>query len=130
MKPLVGIIMGSSSDWETMRAAAEALDKFGVPYEDALRLYRKAATLPGLRVVGIDVHIGSQIVELAPFVSAHGIVQPAFSPTSGITILGGLYVMVRGLDNIGTGLKGSTWEPRWRRLSGERDKKDSIRAAA
>src|SRR3954466_3401709 len=33
MKPLVGIIMGSTSDWETMRAAAEALDKLGVPYE-------------------------------------------------------------------------------------------------
>ena len=33
MKPLVGIIMGSSSDWETMRAAAEALDKLGDPYE-------------------------------------------------------------------------------------------------
>jgi 5-(carboxyamino)imidazole ribonucleotide mutase len=33
MKPLVGIIMGSSSDWETMRAAAEALDKLAVPYE-------------------------------------------------------------------------------------------------
>jgi len=33
MKPLVGIIMGSSSDWETMRAAAEALDRLGVPYE-------------------------------------------------------------------------------------------------
>ena len=33
MKPLVGIIMGSSSDWETMRAAAEALDKLLVPYE-------------------------------------------------------------------------------------------------
>jgi 5-(carboxyamino)imidazole ribonucleotide mutase len=33
MKPLVGIIMGSSSDWETMRAASEALDKLGIPYE-------------------------------------------------------------------------------------------------
>jgi 5-(carboxyamino)imidazole ribonucleotide mutase len=33
MKPLVGIIMGSTSDWETMRAAAETLDKLGVPYE-------------------------------------------------------------------------------------------------
>src|SRR3954469_18551363 len=33
MKPLVGIIMGSSSDWETMRAAAEALDKLSIPYE-------------------------------------------------------------------------------------------------
>jgi 5-(carboxyamino)imidazole ribonucleotide mutase len=33
MKPLVGIIMGSSSDWETMRAAAEALDRLAIPYE-------------------------------------------------------------------------------------------------
>jgi 5-(carboxyamino)imidazole ribonucleotide mutase len=33
MKPLVGIIMGSSSDWETMRAAAEALDKLGIAHE-------------------------------------------------------------------------------------------------
>src|SRR5262245_40362339 len=33
MKPLVGIIMGSSSDWETMRNAAEALDKLAIPYE-------------------------------------------------------------------------------------------------
>jgi 5-(carboxyamino)imidazole ribonucleotide mutase len=33
MKPLVGLIMGSSSDWETMQAAAELLDKLGVPYE-------------------------------------------------------------------------------------------------
>src|SRR4029078_2318905 len=33
MKPLVGRVMGSSSDWETMRAAAEALDKLAIPYE-------------------------------------------------------------------------------------------------
>ena len=33
MKPLVGIIMGSSSDWETMRAAAELLDQLAIPYE-------------------------------------------------------------------------------------------------
>src|SRR5690554_4611956 len=31
--PLVGIVMGSSSDWETMKAAARRLDEFGVPYE-------------------------------------------------------------------------------------------------
>ena len=31
--PQVGIVMGSDSDWPTMRAAAEALDEFGVPYE-------------------------------------------------------------------------------------------------
>jgi len=33
MEPLVGIIMGSKSDWETMRAAAETLDRFGVRHE-------------------------------------------------------------------------------------------------
>src|SRR5947207_4232648 len=33
MKPLVGIIMGSSSDWETMQSAAEALDKLAIPSE-------------------------------------------------------------------------------------------------
>jgi len=32
-EPVVGIIMGSSSDWETMRHAAETLDKLGVPHE-------------------------------------------------------------------------------------------------
>src|SRR5229473_3231664 len=33
MPPLVGIIMGSKSDWETMRHAAELLTRFGVPHE-------------------------------------------------------------------------------------------------
>ena len=33
MKPLVGIIMGSQSDWDTMRAAAETLDKLAIAYE-------------------------------------------------------------------------------------------------
>jgi len=33
MQALVGIIMGSKSDWETMRGAAETLERFGVPYE-------------------------------------------------------------------------------------------------
>jgi diaminopimelate decarboxylase len=46
--------------------------KFGIPYDEALPLYRKAAKLAGLRVVGIDVHIGSQIVDVEPFVAALG----------------------------------------------------------
>ncbi|HEY8470067.1 MAG TPA: diaminopimelate decarboxylase [Longimicrobiales bacterium] len=41
--------------------------KFGIPSEDARRLYHLAAELPGLRVRGIDVHIGSQIVEAEPY---------------------------------------------------------------
>ncbi len=44
--------------------------QFGIPYDEAPRLYRKAAKLHGVRVVGIDVHIGSQITELGPFVAA------------------------------------------------------------
>ena len=44
--------------------------KFGVAYDAALPLYRKAAKLPGIRVMGIDVHIGSQITDVEPFVAA------------------------------------------------------------
>jgi len=33
MKPLVGIIMGSTSDWETMQSAADLLDKLAIPHE-------------------------------------------------------------------------------------------------
>ncbi len=46
--------------------------KFGVAYDQALPLYRRATQLPGLRVIGIDVHIGSQITEVEPFVAALG----------------------------------------------------------
>ena len=45
-------------------------NKFGVPFETAIDTYREAAALPGIEVVGIDCHIGSQITEIAPFVAA------------------------------------------------------------
>ena len=45
-------------------------NKFGVAHEDALRIYQYAATLKGLQVVGIDCHIGSQILELTPYLDA------------------------------------------------------------
>jgi diaminopimelate decarboxylase len=45
-------------------------NKFGVAHEDALRIYRHAASLPGLKVVGIDCHIGSQITDTAPYLDA------------------------------------------------------------
>jgi 5-(carboxyamino)imidazole ribonucleotide mutase len=61
MKPLVGIIMGSTSDWDTMRAAAEALDKLKVPYEtrvvsahrtpDLLFEYASTAQSRGIEVI-------------------------------------------------------------------------------
>lgn len=45
-------------------------NKFGVAYEDALEVYRKAASLPNLDIVGIDCHIGSQLLDPAPFAEA------------------------------------------------------------
>ena len=45
-------------------------NKFGISINDALRVYRLAASLPNLKVVGIDCHIGSQLTSVAPFVDA------------------------------------------------------------
>jgi diaminopimelate decarboxylase len=44
--------------------------KFGIPWSRARSAYRLAAALPSLKVVGVDVHIGSQITELQPFEEA------------------------------------------------------------
>ncbi len=48
-------------------STGKAENKFGVPYDEAPRLYAKAAALPGLEVAGIHMHIGSQITDLKPF---------------------------------------------------------------
>ena len=45
-------------------------NKFGVAHEDALRIYQHAASLKGLRVAGIDCHIGSQITTTEPYLNA------------------------------------------------------------
>ena len=45
-------------------------NKFGVAYEDALDCYRTAASLPHIEVVGIDCHIGSQLLDDAPLLEA------------------------------------------------------------
>ena len=45
-------------------------NKFGVAHARAVEVYRRAAALPGLRIVGIDCHIGSQITEIAPYLDA------------------------------------------------------------
>jgi diaminopimelate decarboxylase len=42
-------------------------DKFGIPISRARDVYRDAAKLPGLKITGVDMHIGSQIVDLKPF---------------------------------------------------------------
>jgi diaminopimelate decarboxylase len=45
-------------------------NKFGIPYAEAVALYRKAASLPHLDVAGLDCHIGSQITQVSPFADA------------------------------------------------------------
>jgi diaminopimelate decarboxylase len=49
-----------------------ATDKFGIAYDHAVALYARAAALPGIQPVGLAVHIGSQILGLAPYRDAFG----------------------------------------------------------
>lgn len=48
-------------------ATGKAENKFGIPWREARRVYARAAELPGLKIVGVDMHIGSQITDLQPF---------------------------------------------------------------
>lgn len=52
-------------------ATGKSENKFGIPIARASAVYARAAALPGLQVVGIDVHIGSQLTDLAPFEAAY-----------------------------------------------------------
>ncbi|NEW86920.1 diaminopimelate decarboxylase [Rhodopseudomonas sp. WA056] len=45
-------------------------NKFGIPIRHAREVYARAARLPGIQVTGVDVHIGSQIIDLAPMEAA------------------------------------------------------------
>jgi diaminopimelate decarboxylase len=51
-------------------ATGKAENKFGIPISCAREVYARAAKLKGVRVVGVDMHIGSQITELDPFSDA------------------------------------------------------------
>jgi 5-(carboxyamino)imidazole ribonucleotide mutase len=78
--PLVGIVMGSTSDWETMRHAAETLDKLGVPHESRVvsahrtpgRMfdYARTAAGRGLKVIiagaGGAAHLPGMTASLTP----------------------------------------------------------------
>ena len=61
-------------------ATGKKENKFGIPIARAPQIYAEAAALPGIRVVGIDVHIGSQLTELAPF-------EQAFQKVADLTVL-------------------------------------------
>jgi len=79
-KPLVGIIMGSDSDWPTLKAAADACAEFGVAYEarvvsahrtpDDMANYAKTAASRGLRVIiagaGGAAHLPGMVASQTP----------------------------------------------------------------
>jgi diaminopimelate decarboxylase len=56
-------------------ATGKSENKFGIPISRARAVYARAGTLPGLRVTGVDMHIGSQITELAPFGDAFALLS-------------------------------------------------------
>ena len=55
-------------------ATGKKENKFGIPIGRAREVYAEAAALPGIEVVGIDVHIGSQLTDLEPFEQAYRLV--------------------------------------------------------
>ncbi|MDN5812530.1 MAG: 5-(carboxyamino)imidazole ribonucleotide mutase [Arthrobacter sp.] len=80
VKPLVGVVMGSDSDWPVMRLAAEALKEFGIPFEadvvsahrmpDEMIDYGKTAHARGLRVIiagaGGAAHLPGMLASVTP----------------------------------------------------------------
>src|SRR6202047_3311260 len=55
-------------------ATGKAENKFGIPIRRAREIYAQGAALPGIKVTGLDIHIGSQITDLAPFDDAFGLI--------------------------------------------------------
>ena len=56
-------------------ATGKSENKFGIPISRARAVYAHAARLPGLRVTGVDMHIGSQIIDLTPFEDAFALLS-------------------------------------------------------
>jgi diaminopimelate decarboxylase len=56
-------------------ATGKAENKFGIPISRAREVYAHAAKLPGLKATGVDMHIGSQITDLAPFDDAFALLS-------------------------------------------------------
>jgi diaminopimelate decarboxylase len=56
-------------------STGKSSDKFGIPIRRAREVYARAAKLPGVKVTGVDMHIGSQITELTPFGDAFALLS-------------------------------------------------------
>lgn len=75
-------------------STGKAENKFGIPIGRAREVYRHAAGLPGIKVTGIDIHIGSQITDLEPFDNAFALAAE---------FLGVLTADGHGIDHIDLG---------------------------
>jgi len=56
-------------------STGKAENKFGIAYEDAPRIYREAANMQGINVLGVDMHIGSQLTNLEPYEQAYTLMR-------------------------------------------------------
>ncbi|HUK58888.1 MAG TPA: 5-(carboxyamino)imidazole ribonucleotide mutase [Stellaceae bacterium] len=97
--PLVGIVMGSASDWETMKHAADTLERLGIAYErkvasahrtpDRVIAYSRGARERGLKVIiaaaGLAAGLPGMVAALTPL------------PVLGVPLAGGL---MGGLDSL------------------------------
>jgi diaminopimelate decarboxylase len=68
----VALRVNPDIDARTHRYIATGLkeNKFGIPIEDALKIYEFAARLSNIKIIGVACHIGSQLTELTPFIAA------------------------------------------------------------
>src|ERR1700730_7986976 len=83
-------------------ATGKAENKFGIPISHAREVYARAAKLPGLKATGVDMHIGSQITDLAPFDDAFALLPKFGRPrrndgndTAPVDLGGGLGIPYR-----------------------------------
>lgn len=81
-------------------------NKFGIPWQDAERVYAEAARLPNIKATGIDMHIGSQITDLQPFDDAFSLLGELIQTLRGqgheidhVDVGGGLGIPYRA-DNV------------------------------
>jgi 5-(carboxyamino)imidazole ribonucleotide mutase len=98
-RPLVAVVMGSSSDWETMKHAVEILDRFGVPYERHIVSAHRtpvwmAEFATGAEARGIEVIIAGAggAAHLPGMVAAHTVV-----PVLGVPVQS---AALQGLDSL------------------------------
>ena len=117
-RPLVGLAMGSDSDWPTLSAAGKALDELGVPYEVAvvsahrtpadMARYGRTAAARGLRVLvaaaGGAAHLPGMLASLTPLPVvgvpvAHGPLQGVDALLSIVQMPGGVPVATVGVGN-------------------------------